>query len=151
MAASRSPPPSSPWPSWVLLDPNVSDYRFCIGPTAKGWKVVDFTNKNYGAGKKYGQLMAECLKLYVRLADGDAGLDQSELAITANDGVIRSIIEEELTEQTGCLKMDLHGIVHASCVTGYVEIVDKNLIILTVSYSFALDNYYLIYDATLRS
>lgn len=151
MAASRSPPPSSPWPSWVLLDPNVSDYRFCIGPTAKGWKVVDFTNKNYGAGKKYGQLMAECLKLYVRLADGDAGLDQSELAITANDGVIRSIIEEELTEQTGCLKMDLHGIVHASCVTGYVEIADKNLIILTVSYSFARDNYYLIYDATLRS
>ncbi|EEC77568.1 hypothetical protein OsI_16506 [Oryza sativa Indica Group] len=95
--------------------------------------------------------MAECLKLYVRLADGDAGLDQSELAITANDGVIRSIIEEELTEQTGCLKMDLHGIVRASCVTGYVEIADKNLIILAVSYSFARDNYYLIYDATLRS
>uniref|UniRef100_A0A0E0KJ58 DUF1618 domain-containing protein n=1 Tax=Oryza punctata TaxID=4537 RepID=A0A0E0KJ58_ORYPU len=115
---------------------------------------VDFMKKYYGA-LKYGQLMAECLKLYVRLADG--GLDQSELAITANDGVIRSVIEEELLmeqisgAESGCLKMDLYGIEDVSCVTGYVEIADKNLLVLTLSLSFTRDKHYLIYDATLRS
>uniref|UniRef100_A0A0D9ZDA4 DUF1618 domain-containing protein n=1 Tax=Oryza glumipatula TaxID=40148 RepID=A0A0D9ZDA4_9ORYZ len=155
--SSSLSPPSSPPPSWVLLNPSVDNHGLGIDPTQKGWEVVECRKDYCGAGK-YGHMMAGCLELHVRRAADP--LDLSELAISANDEIVRYIIEGELSEQAPedkssfpCLReVDVDMMEGPlSYVTGYVRMADENLIVLSVSFPFTDDQYYLVYDAILQS
>uniref|UniRef100_A0A0D9VZ45 DUF1618 domain-containing protein n=1 Tax=Leersia perrieri TaxID=77586 RepID=A0A0D9VZ45_9ORYZ len=141
MAASR-PPPSPPLP-WILLDPFVHNYDFDIDPTAKGWEIVDCTRKEFCGAGKYGHLMADCLNLYMRLAENP--LDHSELAVSADDEVVTNIMEGETTEQLPedessfprLRQAHLDAIkLQPSRVTGYVQMADENLLVLSLSFPF---------------
>ncbi|KAF0915067.1 hypothetical protein E2562_033186 [Oryza meyeriana var. granulata] len=158
MAASR------PLPSWVLLERIVRDLRFAGDPTAEGWLPVKCeTKKSEGCGE-YGSLMAEGLTLYARLDDEHP--DCSRLSVRADERFQRSKIQEQLDKQTSQAKSygtDLSdpgeeflfdGGPAPYTVKGYVEIADKNLMILTAVvsiFSNCAGKYYLVYDAAYAS
>ncbi|BAF13216.1 uncharacterized protein [Oryza sativa Japonica Group] len=153
---------ASPASRCVLLDPGVPDYVFSIGPTEQGWASIDLKKKRYQGCGRYGPLLAESVKLYVRLAEEHPAL--SRLAICADKNIIRNIVAEELKKKKaskaaessspGLMVPDLairaiefDKIDEISGVTARVEVADKNLMVLSLSFVFTSSKHYLLYDA----
>jgi hypothetical protein len=144
------------WPAsrCVLLDPGVPDYVFSIDQTEQGWASIDVKKKRYQGCGRYGPLLAESVKLYARLAEEHPAL--SRLAVCADKNIIRDIVAEELKKKQAFKVADLpiraiefDNVDEISGVTARVEVADKNLMVLSLSFVFTSSKlkHYLLYDA----
>ncbi|KAF2941390.1 hypothetical protein DAI22_03g343300 [Oryza sativa Japonica Group] len=144
------------WPAsrCVLLDPGVPDYVFSIDQTKQGWASIDLKKKRYQGCGRYGPLLAESVKLYARLAEEHPAL--SRLAVCADKNIIRDIVAEELKKKQAFKVADLPiraiefgNVDEISGVTARVEVADKNLMVLSLSFVFTSSKlkHYLLYDA----